>query len=170
MLPKGKRKEMAKIALLRTPKTLGFPFNDFLCFPLGLMYVASALREFGKHDVIIIDPKVDHMPYSQILQSLREFSPDFVGISGMTYEADELHKMAGLIKQALPGVIVVAGGVHASVAPDELIKDHNINYVVTGDGEEAFCSLIDRIKAGDTCPELPSLAYRQNGRVVINPH
>ena len=160
---------MAKIALLRTPKTLGFPFNDFLCFPLGLMYIASALREFGGHEVIIIDPKVEHISYSQMLEKLKAYAPDFIGISGMTYEADELHKMAGLIKEVFPEVPVVVGGVHASVAPEEIIKDVNIDYVVIGEGEESFYRLIEEIQAGRPYPELPGIAFRKKGKRIINP-
>jgi radical SAM superfamily enzyme YgiQ (UPF0313 family) len=159
---------MSRIALLRTPKTLGFPFNDFLCFPLGLMYIASSLRKFGNHDVTIIDPKVEHIPYENMLKMIGDFSADFAGISGMTYEADELHKMARIIKQSYPGIITVVGGVHASVAPEELIKDDSIDYVISGDGEEAFCKLIDAVNAGQINPGLPGLAFRVNGRPVIN--
>ncbi len=160
---------MSRIALLRTPKTLGFPFNDFLCFPLGLMYIASSLRKFGNHDVTIIDPKVELIPYENIIKKIGEFSADFAGISGMTYEAEELHSMAKLIKQHYPAITTVVGGVHASVAPDELIKDDNIDYVIIGYGEEAFCRLIDEINAGNPAPEMPGVAYRVKGKPVINP-
>jgi radical SAM superfamily enzyme YgiQ (UPF0313 family) len=159
---------MSKIVLLRTPKTLGFPFNDFLCFPLGLMYIASYLRKFGNHDVTIIDPKVEPIPYSSITKMIKDFSADFVGISGMTYEAEELHSMAKLIKQSHPDIITVVGGVHASVSPEELVKDPAIDYVVIGDGEESFCRLIDEINSGNPHPQLPGVGYKVSGKPVIN--
>jgi radical SAM superfamily enzyme YgiQ (UPF0313 family) len=76
--------------------------------------------------------------------------------------------MARIIKQSYPGIITVVGGVHASVAPEELIKDDSIDYVISGDGEEAFCKLIDAVNAGQINPGLPGLAFRVNGRPVIN--
>jgi len=160
---------MANVALLRTPKMLGYPFTNFLCFPLGLMYLAAALREWGGHRVSIIDPKVEPISYPEIISMIDQCAADYVGISGMTYEADEVHIMAGLIKKAYPEKTVVVGGVHASVAPEELVGDPAIDYVVLGDGEQSFVRLIEQVESGNPYPEIPGVGYRRNGAQVIHP-
>ncbi len=161
---------MARIALLRTPKMLGYPFTNFLSFPLGLMYLASALRQSGGHTVTIIDPKLKYLSDEEILHKLSEFSPDYIGINGMTYEAEEIHRMAPMLKKAFPGTPVLIGGVHASVDPEALIENPDIDYVVIGEGERTLPRLIDEIERGNSCPDLDGLAFRGAvGKVVLRP-
>ena len=160
---------MARVALLRTPKTLGYPFTSFYGYPLGLMYIASYLRTFAGHDVCIIDAKVDRLGADEIVSRIGRFSADFIGISGMTYEADEIHLMAETLRQHYPDACIVCGGVHATVSPEEIIRNPAVDYVVVGEGEEAFTALIESVAAGNRCPEIPGVGYRCNGRVEMTP-
>jgi len=58
--------------------------------------------------------------------------------------------LADLIKDALPKTIVVIGGPHVTVFPQEALARPSIDYVVLGEGEERFTSLMGSLLGGET--------------------
>ena len=116
--------------------------------PLGIMALASYARSRGHEDVHILDMKVEDWTPEQCVERLVALRPDVVGLSAMTYEAGCLHEVAKLVKARLPGVIVVAGGPHPSVAADDVLKDENVDFVVRGEGEVTFGDLLDGLRDG----------------------
>ncbi len=110
--------------------------------PLGIMAVASAVREAGFDDIHIIDMKAERWTAEECAKRLVELKPDVVGLSAMTYEAGCLHEVAGLVKRDLPSATVVAGGPHPSVADTDVMKDANVDFCVRGEGEYIFIDLV----------------------------
>ena len=80
---------------------------------------------------------------------IMEYDPDILGISIM-YSSDihSLHKIARLIKDINPNIIVVAGGIHPSIYPREVLLESceesgpAIDYVIRGEGEIRFADFI----------------------------
>ena len=52
------------------------------------------------------------------------------------------------IKKVRPDSIVVVGGVHPTVATDEVAANPNIDYVIRAEGEISFPELLEKIEAG----------------------
>lgn len=55
--------------------------------PLGLLYIAAALRERLGADVRVIVAMLENDPMNVMVSTLRHFRPDVVGISALTAEA-----------------------------------------------------------------------------------
>jgi len=155
---------MSRIALLTTPKTM--KQNGY---PLGLMYLASTLRTWGGHDVTIIDTKVNNMPIDTAVKKAGDFAADIIAISGMTYEAFEVHQMAKRFKKTFPQKTVIVGGPHPTCAPEQAVRDPNVDFVVVGEGEEAVTSLVGALESGESFHEIPGIAFRTNGETIIVP-
>lgn len=134
---------MARIVLVQT----FHPYTQHThVHPLGIMAIASAVREAGFDDIHIVDMKAENWTAQQALEALRELKPDVVGLSAMTYEAGCLHELARLIKQELGSrVTVVAGGPHPSVADDDVMKDTAVDFCVRGEGEHTFIELMQGV-------------------------
>ena len=49
-------------------------------FPLGLAYVAAAARQAG-HDVAVADLCFGRLPLEDLINQLRRFRPDLIGLS-----------------------------------------------------------------------------------------
>jgi radical SAM superfamily enzyme YgiQ (UPF0313 family) len=78
--------------------------------------------------------------------------------------------VAKLVKQRLPGTIVVAGGPHPSVAAADVMADEAVDFVVRGEGEETFVDVLDGIRDGRTDWEAClGITWRRDGEVVENP-
>jgi radical SAM superfamily enzyme YgiQ (UPF0313 family) len=155
---------MVRTALVQTYH----PYTQFThVHPLGIMMVASQAREAGHADIHILDMKVEDWTPERCVEELERLRPDVVGLSAMTYEAGCLHAVAKLVKQRLPGTVVIAGGPHPSVACDDVMQDEAVDFVVRGEGEAAFVELLDGIAAdrADWTGCL-GIAWRRGGEVV----
>ncbi|MEK6728398.1 MAG: cobalamin-dependent protein, partial [Planctomycetota bacterium] len=71
----------------------------------------------------------------EISETLERCQPDLVGITVMTPKAASAYTIAALVKKRLKGCRVVFGGPHATLMPDEILKNtSNVDFVVSGEG------------------------------------
>ncbi len=132
--------------------------------PLALEELAGNLRQ---HDVRIVDLKAEPGGLDEILST---FSPDVVGITGVTCEANTMLQLASQIKETCQS-IVVAGGIHASNDPSFYNQD-SIDYIVVGLGKKVFAELVSAIEAGnDDTLSIPGIIHTNPGRELkYSPH
>ena len=77
--------------------------------PLGLLYIASSLREAGA-EVKLIDQLGEKVSDDKLLKRVERYSPEVVGLSMMTWQAPKAAKLAAMIKEKLPDTHIVFGG------------------------------------------------------------
>jgi len=137
--------------------------------PLGFGYLASILRRQGYQDIRVIDACSEGLTVEQVVQLAREWEPDVVGITSMTVTIKNGLRIAAGIKAHLPKVKIAVGGVHASVAPAEVIADPNVDLVVRHEGEYAFLDVIERWAQGDEALDVPGTTVRIDREIVHHP-
>jgi len=136
--------------------------------PLGVMYLASVLRnEFGA-DVSIIDTRLGNLTNRDILKTLSEKKPDIVGLSSFTIEAPQMHSIASDIKKEMKDIIIISGGPHPSADPARVLSDRNIDFIVIGEGEETIKDIIKVYKGELDISDVLGAGFRNNGNSVIN--
>lgn len=153
---------MVDVLLIYPPHYSGFK-NP----PLGLMYIAALLRGNG-YTVKIIDVNMDgdvEKNMQQLPEDIKNIHPKWVGISAMTRQIKGAVKIAQMVKKVDPSIPVVAGGVHVSELPQEVLSVESIDFVVYGEGEMTMLDLING-KPPDT---INGLGFKKNGEFVINP-
>ena len=104
-------------------------------------------------------------PFTVLWRKLSEFQPDLVGLSALTFEAEEMHRAAELVKRFRPQCPVVVGGPHGTMFYPEVLEDGNVDYVVVGEGEKTLVELADHLAEGGHFPELKGVAFRRDGEV-----
>jgi len=99
---------------------------------------------------------------------LRRYKPDLVGITSLTGPAILDGVLASrLAKES--GAMVVWGGTHASLLPEQTLRNPYIDFVVINEGEVTFKDLISAVESHRGFAGIPGLAYK-DGRVIrINP-
>ena len=137
--------------------------------PLGLLYIAAALREAGHADIKILDARLENLNHERVSWRIENFSPDLVGIAGMSTEAKVISALAAVVKETAPGCKVVVGGPYAATSPEEILKDPNIDYAVIGEGERTICELAGAVERGGSVAGIAGLAFKEGGTPVINP-
>ncbi|MBN1347070.1 MAG: cobalamin-dependent protein [Phycisphaerae bacterium] len=137
--------------------------------PLGMTYLAGYLRRRGDVDVRIIDMAPAKIRYEEVPDRIRDFRPDWVGISALTFESDGMHKLAAIIKERHPDLPVVVGGPHPSAYVTQVMEDTHIDYAVIGEGEVTADELSAALRNGGPVEKIDGLAWRDGGNVRINP-
>lgn len=109
--------------------------------PLGLMYIASVLKEHG-HTPKIIEGDFEAVKRQFENLSIADF-PDFIGITCMTSQYHEIVKMRDYFHQW--DIPLIYGGPHATILPNSLLtkKEHFIDFVVVGEGEKTVLKIMD---------------------------
>lgn len=132
--------------------------------PLGIMYLAAYVREqLEDVEFRIIDQTIEKVPFCDMAETIRGWQPDMVGVSALSAETEAAHRTAALAKRLRPETVVVAGGPHPSAYPQRVMADHNIDFVVLGEGELTFRDLVDAIRRGQAVDRIDGLVYRHNG-------
>jgi len=134
--------------------------------PLGFGYLASVLRQEGFSDVAILDACSLNMTIEQTLDYIKEYQPDVLGLTTMTVTVRNALKLAAATKALFPEVRVAVGGVHATVCPDEVISDPNVDVVVRNEGEHSFLEVMRRWESAKSLEGVLGTSIKADGQVV----
>ena len=103
--------------------------------PLGLLTIASVLKN---HDVELLETKGEYdlnpdAPQLEVLvrQYLKKFTPDLVGVTFIASEFKAGIKIFETVKTFNPSIITVAGGLHATLCPNDF-KSQFTDIVIPG--------------------------------------
>jgi anaerobic magnesium-protoporphyrin IX monomethyl ester cyclase len=155
--------------LLIHPKLEGSYFADIRLPPLGLAYLAGALREAGYSRLRILDANISRDQGADIERALALDPPDIVGLSLTTPLFKTALDLTRTIKGRRPRTKVILGGVHPTLFPGDVAGQESVDCVVFGEGERTVVELMRRIENGGEPDDIPGVAFRKNGRVVVNP-
>jgi len=134
--------------------------------PLGLMYLSSFIKsKSNKYEIKIFDNRF-YDNDEELIKVLHNYKPEIVGISCITQEANNAHKIASYVKRMGRHIPVVAGGPHPTQFFEDVLKDVNIDYVVRGEGEEVFLELCERLNSGCSVSGLVGVSFRSNNGIV----
>ncbi|MFZ0772756.1 MAG: radical SAM protein [Candidatus Sulfotelmatobacter sp.] len=122
--------------------------------PLGLMYLAAALRPAG-HSVMLADMRFERRGIAAIL---RQWQPDLVAISCLhILEAPAALRLADQIKKHDTGIFVALGGHAVSAYPKAVDLNRSVDAICIGEGETLMPALCDAIASGWPLDTVPSL-------------
>lgn len=140
---------MAKVLLVQPNADLKKVYGRATPFtPLSLIYLGTAIED--THKVNIYDRNM-YPEDKDFIKKVKDYSPDIIGFNSAagTILHDIIH-LGKLIKKRFPKIIVMVGGVQAHFDPDCMLAEPYIDYVMRGEGEEAFlefCNTFDKDKS-----------------------
>jgi radical SAM superfamily enzyme YgiQ (UPF0313 family) len=144
--------------------------------PIGLAYVAAALRGAG-HEVLVLDAvgeapdritpapfRADDMVQGLSAQELAQRVPrdsDLVGVTCM-FSSQWLiaRELLWELRRHLPAVRLVVGGEHMSALPEHVLSTSPADVVVLGEGEEIAVELAAALASGRDLAEVDGVAFR----------
>lgn len=143
-------------------------------FPIGLAHLNAALRRNGCQT-----RWVDCLAQPGALEGvLREFGPDFVGISIRNIDDvlirkrelffKELGDVCRSIRRLSPAPVIL-GGSGFSIFPKELMEHCGADFGICGEGELSLVALLEALRAGAAWTGVPGLVFRQNDQIAANP-
>ncbi len=119
-------------------------FDYYTLMPnLAVVSLAGSLPE---HEVKVLDLVVCKPKIRQALEKvLRDFKPDLIGLSAMTFQFDTLVRVAKYLRLTHPTVKLVAGGYHATLMAEEITssgEDLPLDFLIRGEGEATLKELV----------------------------
>src|SRR5690349_21662350 len=84
---------------------------------LSFCHLAASLRA-GGHEVALLDASATHAPrsHAEIIARISAFEPDLVGLHLKTIHVQPAYALAA---ELVDRFVLVAGGPHATIVPDE---------------------------------------------------
>ncbi len=136
---------------------------------IGISSLSAVLRQAG-HQVDLFD--FTFIENDQICTSFDEkinrFSPDLIAISCRSLEFPYVIKLLNSFERKKRSTFIVIGGVHATVAPDEVIALDSVDAIVRGEGEHALLELVTNLEKGNDIDSIQNLWLKRNGQVIKN--
>jgi radical SAM superfamily enzyme YgiQ (UPF0313 family) len=132
------------------------------------MYIGATLKRAG-HEPEIHDCAIDYKDLNILRHKIKDWKPDFIGISIIVTELEHTKRIMAVIRETLPNIPVTFGGPWPSANPEKAIKTFGADFVVLGEGELVFPELIDAINNGRPIDSIPGTASMVNGHIKINP-
>ena len=134
-------------------------FNEADELGLGILYIAAATKAH-RHECRVV--RSDHAGIKAIIG---EYSPEVVGITAVTATYPMAIATAEAIKSLSPNVKTVMGGHHVTFTVRQTLQEDCVDYIVRGEGEEAFPELLRSLERGDPFPSIPGVCFRKDGTI-----
>jgi len=136
--------------------------------PLGLLYLASYLKETSSHEVEILDTQVENMDYNQIKEEISAYSPQVVGITAMTFNLLDVLDVAKAVKEVDSGIHVNLGGPHPYIFREESINLKFVDSLTIGEGEITFTELVNSLEKKEPLSKVKGLVYKEGDKIIYN--
>lgn len=146
-------------------RTFRFPL---ITPPLGIMYLGAIARERFGADVKIINQRLYNTPNDELVRDIIHFSPDIVGLSAFTPSSNYLKDICAKVKQALPHVLVIVGGPHASALGSQTLQEIKADIAVPSEGEVVFESILQQYLSDKRWDTIPGISWRNKNDEIIN--
>ncbi|MFQ5964749.1 MAG: B12-binding domain-containing radical SAM protein [Candidatus Scalinduaceae bacterium] len=143
--------------------------NAQVGFNFGVAFISALLRKHGHTTRLInLNEKLARLPEDKEIQKIiEEFEPRLIGFSVVTPQYQYALKVAKLIK-SFCDISIVCGGVHATMVPEEVIKEDCFDYVCVGEGEEAVLELASNLEKGADTKHIANIWSKDNGKTISN--
>jgi radical SAM superfamily enzyme YgiQ (UPF0313 family) len=122
--------------------------------PLGAGYIAAAVRRRG-HVTKIFDACFSEDYQADLAASLEAFRPDIIGLSirnvdsvafpNATCYLERYAKIVRVCRERAAQATLFVGGSAFSLFPEEFVKELDVDYGIVGEGENAFCLMVDEL-------------------------
>jgi anaerobic magnesium-protoporphyrin IX monomethyl ester cyclase len=157
-----------KVLLIDPPHKL-FPGLRMWTPSFGLLQLGAYLEREG-FEVQIIDATTLPSPWRDLGNTISASKADVIGITcSATCLSPEAIQAISLSRRLSPDSIIVAGGSHFTLMAETILRElKELDYIILGEGEIAFSQLIQDLSGGGKGRGVKSVAYSDNGKVILN--
>ncbi len=135
-------------------------------YSFGLSSIAaSALLEGHEVEVVGIQAESD---YQTMLTTIDSFDPSVIGFSAVTSQYQASCDAAKLIRDNGGKQIIVCGGTHITMVPNDLIASPQFDVGFVGESEVSFIEFLRMIETNRDYRGVSNLAYVEDGRLIQN--
>ncbi len=149
---------------------------------LALEYLSAVAKSKGHEIAMVFDPRLFDDSFVTVPSLAKFFSrrkkvaeevaaqkPDLVVFSVVTPDYPWFIEIGRMIRERTDAPFI-AGNIHVTSAPEEVLKLGFMNAVVRGEGEHAFADILDSLERdGKIDPEIQNVGTLENGKARLSP-
>ena len=124
------------------------------------------LKANSSFDITILEYTIKDS-IDQIVTDIESLQPDVIGCSVYIWNVSLFRIIIDRLR--LEGSKLILGGPEVSYEPAFFLNKHPVDYVVRGEGEHTFESLLQHIDQGESPESIPGIAFKKDDDIVINP-
>lgn len=104
--------------------------------------------------------------YEDFRKTTSEYRPDIIGLSAV----EDTYKLGiSLLKRIRDlNIPTIVGGVHATIVPDEVIKEDVVDMVCIGEGESSFVKLCEKMHSNEDYTHVSGIWFKKKGKIIKN--
>jgi len=133
----------------------------------GLGQISAVLKAAG-HATSLVYLQEEPMR-DAFLRQVEQSQPNLVGFSCTTHQHQTSERCAGWIKEAHPDWFLLAGGVHVTLATEEMARCTAFDALCVGEGEAPTLELVERLEGDRSPSDICNLWVRQGADWARNP-
>jgi len=126
---------------------------------IGILSLATYLKENSSHTLKMVDAFYDSMTGDGMMETLREFDPNVVGITSYTHTLYGISQFIEAVKSYNKEIKIVIGGPHTQLFRKEITHWENVDYVIGGDGEYALLNLLNALENKSNINEVEGVSF-----------
>ncbi len=135
--------------------------------PTGLLYIGTVLKEKG-YNVKLIDCSVEPL-YIEILQKEVK-DTDILGIYAMSFHIRYILPLLKQLKLLNKRMLIIWGGPHAMLFPEQIVNSPYGDIVCRGEGEEVMLEIARDHKFGKlNLHKVQGIIFKENNRIYKTP-
>ncbi|MBR5442579.1 MAG: cobalamin-dependent protein, partial [Clostridia bacterium] len=103
------------------------------------------------------------------INKIAEYKPQSISFTCYIWNVTKTLEVCRQLKEKTSSTIIL-GGPEVSYRPADILKSHSyVDYVVTGEGEEALPLLLNRLNKGECVSDVHGISYRSGGEIISVP-
>jgi anaerobic magnesium-protoporphyrin IX monomethyl ester cyclase len=119
--------------------------NEWALASFGPGFLAAWLRRHG-HEAAFLRVPIDRSD-ADIAADVQREAPGLIGVSITTRQWLRARDVLADLRRRV-NIPVIAGGLHATFSPEEVLRHDGIDYVCLGEGEDALLDLVNALEGG----------------------
>ena len=138
--------------------------------PLGMLYIATYLRENGI-DISIIDEAAQGFSIKDTIAWVKKEDPDLLGFSTCSSSGRKAAIIADMVKKENPNITIIFGNFYATFNPERILNKYPfVDFIVIGEGEYTSLELTKCLEKNGDLKKVLGINYRgQTGKILSTP-
>jgi len=142
--------------------------TDFIYFPIGIAYIATAIKRAGfKFEILDLDAK--RLSDEEFEEYIRKTEFDVVALGCIVTGYKYVKKLAEVIRKHKKDVPIIAGNSVVTSIPEILLTKTMVDIGVMGEGDITIIELLMAIENKTPLENVKGIVFKKEGKVVFTP-
>ncbi len=149
-----------------------FNVNATFGMSIGVSILSRELMEAGHRVKIMhLNEKVGYpFDIEKIIIESQKFLPDIFALSFGTNHFEHVKKLVPVLKKHFPERLIICGGIHTTLAPEEVIEIDGVDIVCIGEVDNGiFVKFIEKIEKNKEYKNCKNFWVKDGNKIHKNP-